>query len=126
MTPPDPVSRFAITLDVRLPLERMLLARLQSLSGRAKQNWLRSLLIAGLLAECRACQTSRESAPTGAPSDVSARAPVPRSTPCTWATAPRFTGNVNAEQSSTKFGNDDRTAARSADKPFAYLRHVIG
>lgn len=126
MTPPDSVSRFVMTLDAQLPLERMLLARLQSLSGRSKQTWLRSLLTAGFLAECRVCQTPRESAPTGAPSDVSAQAPVPRSAPYTWPSARRFTGNVKAEEPSRKTRTDDTSTVRSGDKPFAYLRQVIG
>lgn len=126
MTSPDSVSRFVVTLDAQLPLERMLLARLQTLSGRSKQQWLRSLLIAGFLAEYRVCQTPRESAPTVAPSDVSASAPVPRSAPYTWPSAPRFTGNVHAEEPNNKPANEDTSTARSRDKPFAYLRQVIG
>lgn len=126
MTVPDPPSRLVITLDMQIPLERMVLKQLQSLSGRSRQTWLRSLLVGGFLAECRACQTVRESRAERPSTDVDARSAIPRSAPYAWPSTPRFTGNEKAQAPVPGSEGDDPTTAPSDHKPFGYLRRVIG
>ena len=43
---------FRVQLDVRIPLEAVLLNRAQGLPGRRRQEWLRGLLVQGFRAEC--------------------------------------------------------------------------
>ena len=44
-------QRFSLTLDPGLVLERMILSRLTGLKRKCGQDWLRSLLVQGFLAE---------------------------------------------------------------------------
>lgn len=126
MTIPDPLSRLVITLDAQIPLDRMVLKQLQSLSGRSRQAWLRSLVVGGFLAECRACQTVRESRAERPSTDLDARSSMPRAAPYAWPSTPRFTGNEKAQAPVRRSEGDDPTTAQSDPKPFAYLRRVIG
>ena len=46
-------QRLTLSLDPTVVLEGLVLKRLEALSGRRRQDWLRSLLGYGYLAECR-------------------------------------------------------------------------
>ena len=119
-----PPARFAVTLDVKIPLERLILSRLQALDTRARQAWLRSLLTQGFLLECRILKIDRESRPDVESAPAEAR-PVPPSAPYTLPAASRFTGSTDPAKPA-RANVEERETTGTDGKPFAYLRRVIG
>lgn len=117
-------KRLSITLDPGLVLERLILRRLADLQRKRGQDWIRSLLVQGFLAEGRWIRT-------GEPGGSQSRVPVEPAAPTTpfsqWLQGAHDNG-----------GSDQEPAPRSADapttppstsrnsKPFAHLRKVIG
>ena len=126
MAPTAPTPRLSVTLDVNIPLERLVLTRLQTLTGRARQSWLRSLLIAGFLLECRAIRAAREWRPEVAPPDIEARRSMRPSVLYSLTPAPGFTGNTDATTSLGEPNSAVIASASTSTKPFAHLRRVIG
>ena len=119
-----PPSRFSVALDLKVPLERLILSRLQALDTRARQSWLRSLLTQGFLLECRILKIDRESRLDVEPGRAEAR-PVPPSAPYTLTASSRFTGSTDPVKPAR--ANVEEIATTGTDgKPFAYLRRVIG
>ena len=119
-----PPSRFSVALDLKVPLERLILSRLQALDTRARQSWLRSLLTQGFLLECRILKIDRESRLDVEPGRAEAR-PVPPSAPYTLTASSRFTGSTDPVKSAR--ANVEAIATTGTDgKPFAHLRRVIG
>ena len=117
-------KRLSITLDPGLVLERLILRRLADLQRKRGQDWIRSLLVQGFLAEGRWLRT-------GEPGGSQCRVPVDPAIPATpfarWLQGAHDNG-----------GSDREPALRSAEapttppstssnaKPFAHLRKVIG
>lgn len=124
MAPTTPASQITVTFDGHIPLERLVLNRVQTLTGRSRQSWLRSLLIQGFLLECRILKIDRESRLEVAPARAEAR-PVPPSAPYTLTASSRFTGNTDPEILAR--ANVEEIATTATDgKLFAHLRRVIG
>jgi hypothetical protein len=120
----SPPKRLNITLDPGLVLERLILRRLVALQGKRGQDWLRSLLVQGFLAEGR---WLRSGDPGGSQSRVPVEPAVPTTPFSRWL-----------QGAHDKGGSDQEPAPRSAEaltpppstscnsKPFAHLRKVIG
>ena len=125
MAPTTPASQITVTLDGHIPLERLVLNRVQTLTGRSRQSWLRSLLIQGFLLECRILKIDRESRLEVAPARAEAR-PVPPSAPYTLTVSSRFTGNTDPVKPAHKPNVEEIATTRTDGKPFAHLRRVIG
>ena len=114
MAKSHPWQRVNVQLDSRVALEANILNRLKRLPASRRQEWLRGLLVQGLLAECQilrsaAAETTRHL--TWRPKHLRAGKvvqPIGRVTPVTTA--------VSATPSTTS----------SAGKPFAALGQVIG
>jgi hypothetical protein len=120
----SPPKRLCITLDPGLVLERLILRRLADLHRKRGQDWLRSLLAQGFLAEGHWLRT-------GEPVGVEIRVPHGHAVPATpfsrWLEGSRDTGR--SDQEPTLRSVDLPTTPPSANdraKPFAHLRKVIG
>ncbi len=117
-------KRLSITLDPGLVLERLILRRLADLQRKRGQDWLRSLLVQGFLAEGR---WLRSGDPRGSHCGVPVEPAVPTTPFSRWLQGAHDNG-----------GSDQESAPRSAkapttppstscnSKPFAHLRKVIG
>ena len=117
-------KRVSITLDPGLVLERLILRRLADLQRKRGQDWIRSLLVQGFLAEGR---WLRSGDPGGSHSGVPVEPAVPTTQFSRWLQGAHDNG-----------GSDQEPAPRSAEapttppstscnsKPFAHLRKVIG
>ena len=117
-------KRLSITLDPGLVLERLILRRLADLQRKRGQDWIRSLLVHGFLAEGR---WLRSGDACGSHSGVPVEPAVPATPFSRWLQGAHDNG-----------GSDQEPAPRSAEaptpppstscnsKPFAHLRKVIG
>ena len=123
--------RVSLRLDAGILVEGLILGRLADLPKPRHQDWLRSLLVQGYLAESRlvrAVQAGLEK-----PAGVATTEPhrrVPGSAFCDWLSrpaAPARSGQTNRKGS---MPSDPPPCAEggetAADKPFAHLRKVIG
>ena len=115
-------SRFTVTLDPNVPLERLLLQRLQSLTRSSRHAWLRSLMVEGFLRECRVLECVRTSRPNLIPACTER----PPSAPYTLAASPRFTGTSTSVGQPIEPLIELPAMAQADGKPFAHLRRVIG
>ena len=126
MTIAESSSRFTIVLSPSILLERLILDRLQTLTGATRQHWLRSLLVEGFLVECRTLRTVRDQwLPLLSPHGESRRL-TPKSAPYAWASTLRFTGNSDPVTPRVVPTVDVTATTLHFDKPFAHLRRVIG
>lgn len=122
----DRATRISLPLRSEIPIERLILERLQSLTQRTRQQWLRSLVVEGFLLECRMLHNTAGRWSGGSPVPTLGHRPMPPSAPYALQAAPRSTGNPKP---STLGPTADPTVAAtppSNAKPFAYLRRVIG
>ncbi|NIB44064.1 hypothetical protein HBA55_30975 [Pseudomaricurvus alkylphenolicus] len=119
-----------IRLDARVPLESMVLNRLQNLPRARRDEWLRRLLILGFRSECHSLKssiTSERSAPRAlSPIVTKDKNHNARVTPI------RESPGVNPTEKAALWEADDNTdvpqpMAEDLDsKPFARLRAVMG
>lgn len=119
----DP-KRLSLTLDPGLVLERLILQRLSGLTRKRGQDWLRSLLVQGFLAEGRWIRSDLRG-------DDTNKGPHETRVPAT-----PFAGWLgqahSAKQPDVESAPAAATAAvpsaiaRTDTKPFAHLRKVIG
>lgn len=120
----SPPKRLCITLDPGLVLERLILRRLADLHHKRGQDWLRSLLVQGFLAEGRWLRTGE---PVGGEIRVPHGTAVPATPFSRWLQGARDNGR--RDQEATPRSLDVPTtppSANSGAKPFAHLRKVIG
>jgi len=114
MTRAKPETRIALQLDPRIALEAIILNRLERAPARRRQEWLRSLLLAGFRSECQVVKRSTE-------------------LPSRRGTIPVSTWNPQTLRSSIGPRSDRQVDVGSQEpdpsvenKPFAMLARVIG
>ena len=114
MTRAKPETRIVLQLDPRIALEAIILNRLERAPARRRQEWLRSLLLAGFRSECQVVKRSTE-------------------LPSRRGTIPVSTWNPQTLRSSTGPRSDRQVDVGSQEpdpsvenKPFAMLARVIG
>jgi hypothetical protein len=118
-------ARVMVVLSPQVPLERLILARLQPLTPRARHAWLRSLLIEGLLLESRLLHARRGDTLDRTRPGAELPPPPLRSAPYTLS-APRFTGKAQGGSASREETREASCDVAHDKKPFAHLRRVIG
>ena len=120
----SPPKRLSITLDPGLVLERLILQRLDDLQRKRGQDWLRSLLVQGFLAEGRWLRIGE---PVGGENCAPRGTAVPVTPFSRWLEGPRDTGR-SAQGPAPRSVDGPTTPPRenSGAKPFAHLRKVIG
>ncbi len=117
-------QRLNIILDTRIPLEAMILNRLQRLPQRRRTDWLRGLLLTGFNTECQVIKAQAPPIPQQEDADrrfLHWRMPATRN-------------GARSSKSDTSLGSGDQQRAERAqsspithcEKPFAQLRSVIG
>ena len=117
-------QRFSLTLDPGLVLERMILSRLTGLKRKCGQDWLRSLLVQGFLAEGQWLRRERQGGGDGA---APAEARIPTTPFANWlahASVPARRAPEPAPGAVRQTVTVIEPVAGS--KPFAHLRNVIG
>jgi len=120
----SPPSRLSITLDPGLVLERLILARLADLQRKRGQDWLRSLLVQGFLAEGRWLRVGE---PGGCQCPVPRGPAVPATAFSRWLEGSRETDGIDHErQPRSEAALTMPPSANGSAKPFAHLRKVIG
>ena len=117
-------KRISLTLDPGLVLERLVLQRLSGLKRKRSQDWLRSLLVQGFLAEGRWIRSDK----AGNNENL-----VPRETT---VPATPFASWLERAHPVNRIGNESAPAVDMAvtmtpttstePKPFAHLRKVVG
>jgi len=117
-------QRFSLTLDPGLVLERLILRRLSGLKRKRGQDWLRSLLVQGLLAEGQwirsECTRNGERASTQEPK-------IPTTAFANWLQrAPATPAPREAESAPMPIPGSPVTSEAAVTKPFAHLRKVVG
>jgi hypothetical protein len=117
-------KRLNLTLDPGLVLERLILQRFSGLKRKRGQDWLRSLLVQGFLAEGR--WVSRD-IPGNRAELVPRETTVPATPYASWLERAHPVNRPNAEMVPTAATAATPTPSASPDaKPFAHLRRVIG
>jgi len=117
-------KRLNLTLDPGLVLERLILHRFSGLKRKRGQDWLRSLLVQGFLAEGR--WISRD-IPGNRAELVPRETTVPATPYANWLERAHPVNRPNAEMVPTATTAATPTPSASPDaKPFAHLRRVIG
>jgi len=117
-------KRVSITLDPGLVLERLILRRLEDLQRKRGQDWLRSLLVQGFLAEGRWLRAGEPDSGEG----HAHQAPAIPATPfARWLEGARSTGRSDQElPPRSAAAPTTPPGATAGAKPFAHLRKVIG
>lgn len=117
-------KRITLSLDPGLVLERMILQRVSGLKRRRGQDWLRSLLVQGFLAESRWIRSERQREPDQW---------VPRGTPMPAAPFADWLGHAQSRNGAradaapqVAVATTSIPDAKADAKPFAHLRKVIG
>lgn len=118
-------QRVTILLDVRIPLEALILNRLTRLPAERRTDWLRCLLVTGFSSECRAIKSQ-----TALPQRLN-RGDFERSEPRRLQTLACQRPSTQADLSLRTSDQDSLVRPQvddSADhtKPFAHLKSVIG
>lgn len=114
-------QEFNVSLDTRIPLEAVVLQRLQRLPQGRRPEWLRQLLLAGFRSEC---QTLKAGAPVrsfGLTLNAPQR-PRDSTTEEQWARAHA----VPATPCLTQCETQPLRTRNSPAKPFSHLKQVIG
>ena len=115
--------RLTVVLNASLPLERLLLEKIYSLSKATQQQWLRSLLVEGWLIECRmlqlACSPAQSAASTGARFVLKKASTMYRD-------SYGSTGNNLSASLAPLEQAEKSIAPLNRDKPLAYLKRVLG
>ena len=125
------LQQISLSLDRRIPLEAILLQRLQRLPRDRQNEWLRQLLAVGFRSECQVIKSEQS-------------LPAPNTTPRTWSTSARMAGchpvgtddhptaDMPSEENRQRHvfantsPNPDPLFKDPVGKPFAHLRRVIG
>lgn len=117
-------KRLSIALDPGLVLERLILRRLADLPRKRGQDWLRSLLVLGFLAEGRWLRPVASGGDSGREPHASA---IPATPFARWLERAHANGRTDHEPA-LHFVAASMTPppANGSDKPFAHLRKVIG
>lgn len=115
-----------VVLDTRVPLEAMILNRLQRLPQRRRKDWLRNLLVTGFSAECQAIKLQTLPIhPLGTVDDCRRSKYWPMKVPSSTKHPPPTVASP---------GSSDRDAVKEPGlcdgihrtKPFAHLKSVLG
>ena len=117
-------KRLSITLDPGLVLERLILRRFADLPRKRGQDWLRSLLVQGFLAEGRWLRTVEP----GGGEDRAPYAPAIPATPFSrWLERSHANDRTDLEPKPRSVAAPTTPPSTSSNaKPFAHLRKVIG
>ena len=119
--------RLSLTLDPGLVLERLILRRLSGLKRKRGQDWLRSLLVQGFLAEG---QWIRSECPRDNDRASSQEPRIPTSPFASWLerthTPVRRAVDPRAPTPTPTSTVTTATSPGAETKPFAHLRKVIG
>ena len=117
-------KRLCITLDPGLVLERLILRRFAGLPRKRGQDWLRSLLVQGFLAEGRWLRTVEP----GGGEDRAPYAPAIPATPfARWLERSHANDRTDLEPKPRSVAAPTTPPSATAGaKPFAHLRKVIG
>jgi hypothetical protein len=119
-------QRLNIILDTRIPLEAMILNRLQRLPQQRRNDWLRGLLLTGFNTECQVIKSQTPSIPQqeGGTDDrrfLHWRMPAMRSG------ARRSNSDASSGSGDQhRVGKAQSNPSTDSDKPFAQLKNVIG
>lgn len=117
-------KRVSIALDPGLVLERLILRRLEDLQRKRGQDWLRSLLVQGFLAEGRWLRIGE---PGECGSRVSHGNPIPATPFARWLEGSRVNGGGDHESAPRSVTTPlTPPSVTAGNKPFAHLRKVIG
>lgn len=117
-------KRLSVTLDPGLVLERLILKRLAVLQRKRGQDWLRSLLVQGFLAEGR---WLRSAEPDAGKSREPHEPAIPATPFARWLERARTNDRTDHELRSQPAEVPIAALQTSAGaKPFAHLRKVIG
>ena len=119
-------QRLNIILDTRIPLEAMILNRLQRLPQRRRKDWLRGLLLTGFNTECQVIKSQAPSTPPQE-SDTDDHRYLRWRMP-----AMRIGARRSNSDASPEYGDQhsvekaESFPSTHSEKPFAQLRRVIG
>lgn len=114
MAKPNPRHRIVLQLDPRIALEEIILNRRERIPVTRRQEWLRGLLVQGLLSECQALRGA---------SDEAGRSPTTAF--ANWMV--RASKNSASHPEQGPAGVKVKPAqVNTASKPFAVLGQVIG
>ncbi|MDN5869219.1 MAG: hypothetical protein L0H73_00625 [Nitrococcus sp.] len=117
-------KRLSVTLDPGLVLERLILKRLAVLQRKRGQDWLRSLLVQGFLAEGRWLRSAESDGGKSREPHVPA---IPKTPYAGWLEGSRANDRTDHELRSQPAEAPMAALQTSAgSKPFAHLRKVIG
>ncbi len=118
-------KRLSVTLDPGLVLERLILRRLADLQRKRGQDWLRSLLVQGFLAEGR---WLRGGEPDGRRGLVPHESAIPTTPFARWLERSQANDRAHRNPPRPQSAEPPITApvASAGAKPFAHLRKVIG
>jgi len=117
-------KRLSITLDPGLVLERLILRRLANLQRKRGQDWLRSLLVQGFLAEGRWLRSGEPDGGKGLGPDMPA---IPATPFARWLEHSHANNQTHGESRPRSEESPIATpGANAGAKPFAHLRKVIG
>ena len=117
-------KRISLTLDPGLVLERLVLQRLSGLKRKRGQDWLRSLLVQGFLAEGRWIRSDK----AGNNANLMPRETTVPATPfANWLERARPANRTcNESVPAAAVAAVTTPTASTEAKPFAHLRKVIG
>jgi hypothetical protein len=119
-------QRLIILLDTRLPLETMILNRLQRLPQSRRKDWLRSLLVTGFSAECQALKSQALPKHSSGMNHDSQRSEYWRMRA---SSNERRTVQADASPEADAWRRAEKTqicCSTNHTKPFAHLKSVIG
>lgn len=115
-------QRFSVTLDPALVLERLILRRLSSLNRKRTQDWLRSLVTQGFVAEGQWLRRDG----SGRVERSDRTPPIPATAFADWLEHKRISAPpVNSVTTAPRPATNGHIE-RAVPKPFAQLRNVIG
>jgi len=117
-------KRISITLDPGLVLERLILRRFADLPRKRGQDWLRSLLVQGFLAEGRWLRTAE---PDGGDERAHDAPAIPATPFSRWLERSHANDRTDLEPKPRSVAAPTMPPSTSSNaKPFAHLRKVIG
>ncbi|MCB1677697.1 MAG: hypothetical protein KDI16_03320 [Halioglobus sp.] len=115
-----------VCLDTRVPLEAVIINRLQRLPQPRQGDWLRNLLVTGFSTECQALKSQAEVRIPQGVFEHPYRSPSLR-TPTPGGEA-QHSGLATPTEHNDRLSGETLSVVRSANaaKPFAHLKSIIG
>ena len=119
-------QRLNIILDTRIPLEAMILNRLQRLPQRRRNDWLRGLLLTGFNTECQVIKSQTPTIPQQA-GDTDDRRYLHWRMPATRRGARGSNSDASPGSGDPHSGDKAQSCPSThSEKLFAQLKNVIG